>query len=106
MPRGVSYLTVQQHKQEQQDNPLRPVWVVAKYWGHGGYEWYAVTDDGAVLCAACVRANYRQIVDSTRNRLRDGWQVIGVTYSGEMEENTDCAHCNRSLGPNDPEVSA
>jgi hypothetical protein len=97
--RIVARLTVEQHKQDKKTSPLYPVWVVAKFWGHGGYQWYAVTNDGELLCAECVRKNYRQIVESTRDHARDGWRVVGVTYSGEMEENEPCAHCGLSIGP-------
>jgi hypothetical protein len=102
--RIVARLTVEHHKQAKQDSPLRPVWIVAKFWGHGGYEWYAVTSDGALLCAECVRKNYRQIISSTRERARDGWQIVGVTYSGEMEENEPCGHCGVSCGPDSGET--
>lgn len=101
----VARISVRQHKQDKKTSPLYPVWIVAKGWGHGGYEWCAVMDDGALLCAKCVRENYRQIVDATKDKMRhtSGWRVVGVTYSGEMEDNEPCAHCGRELGPNDPE---
>lgn len=99
----MAQMDVEHHKQGKRESPLYPVWVVEKFWGHPGYSWYAVTDDGALLCVECVRKNYRQIVRSTLDRERDGWNVVGQTYSGEMEENEPCADCGASLGPNDPE---
>lgn len=97
MIRSLEYLTVQHHKQDKTDHPLYPVWVVAKMWGHGGYDWYAVTDDGALLCRACVRQNYRQIVADTLGKINSGWRIVGHANSGEMDETENCAHCNRFL---------
>jgi hypothetical protein len=89
------------HKQDKTEHPLRPVWYVAKAWGYGGYDYYAMTDDGALLCRTCVKAEYRQVVAATMNRERNGWRVLGVQCSGDMHENEPCAHCGKSLGPNE-----
>ena len=80
-----------------QDDALYWARVVGKGLGHGGYVWYAVTDDGELLCATCVRENWRQIVASTREHAADGWEIIGVTHSGEVEEPENCAHCGKEL---------
>jgi len=62
----------------------------------GGYELRAITADGALLCAKCLRENYEQVYRSTRDWANDGWQVVGVMHSGEVDEGDDwtCAHCN------------
>jgi hypothetical protein len=90
---------VRDYQQSLDKHPMFPARLVAKGWGHGGYSWYAVTDDGALLCAKCVRENWRQIIDATRNKLRNGWQVVGYTNSGEMDWESPeyCAHCNDRL---------
>ena len=67
----------------------------------GGYELFAITDDGGVLCAACCRTEYRQIRDSSPG---DGWHVCAV-YSTEnvdmgVDEGDDhlfCAHCDHVM---------
>lgn len=93
----VASYDVRDYQQSLRDHPMFAARLVAKDWGHGGYSWYAVTDDGALLDAKCVRENWRQIVDATRNRLANGWQIIGHTNSGEMEGPECCAHCNDRL---------
>ena len=99
MLRTLEYLTVQHHKQDKKNHPLYPVWTVAKFWGHAGYDWYAVTDDGELLCVKCVRQNYREIVADTKGKVNTGWRVVGFTNSGDMEENETCAHCGKDIGP-------
>jgi hypothetical protein len=95
---NLNWLTVRDHKQDKRTSPLWSLWLVTRGWGHGGYQWYAVTSDGALLCEACCRDNYRQIVASTRDKVPDGWAVAGFTYDGEMDEPDACAHCGKSLG--------
>lgn len=92
-------IDLEQYKKDKIDHPLRPLWIVTRGWGHPGYTWYAVASDGALLCEACCRANYRQIAAATLTADRGGWAVVGVTYDGEMEEGEACAHCGKHLGP-------
>ena len=77
---------------------LQALRVHARYQTHAGYVWAAVTSDGACLCARCTRENYRQIYRSTRDQVADGWQVVGLTHSGEWDEPETCAHCGTELG--------
>lgn len=70
---------------------------LARYKTHAGYRWAAVMEDGELVCVRCVRAEYRQVFRSTRDKARDGWQCIGITNSGESEESENCAHCGREL---------
>lgn len=79
-------------------NGLEALRAHARYQNHGGYVWAAVLADGECLCAKCTRANYRQVYRSTRDRARDGWQVVGLTHSGEWDEPETCAHCGAELG--------
>ena len=59
----------------------------------GGYELAYVTIDGALLCTKCARAEYRQISHSIRNRLNDGWRIIGAMPDCDMYGFCDCANC-------------
>lgn len=72
----------------------------------GGYPVYVYTSDGEMLCAACVRENYRAISEATRQRLNDGWRVEGtdVYWEGPPEH---CANCNKALpsAHGDPETA-
>lgn len=74
-----------------------------RYAWPGGYETVLVMDDGAILCAVCVRENYRLIMESTRDELSDGWTAIGMDHTGNMDapESGDpsetCAHCGRDI---------
>lgn len=73
----------------------------------GAYPIYVYTSDGEMLCAECVRENYRAISTATRHRENDGWRVEGtdVYWEGPPEH---CANCNKALPSayGDPEVSA
>jgi len=71
----------------------------------GGYELCAVMDDGGLVCSACVRANYRNIIHDTKHGWNTGWRVEGITSEAELE-NCSCDHCDKPLGyqSNDEEV--
>lgn len=49
----------------------------------GGYPLYFVTSDGAPLSFQAARDNARQIMESIRDRSRDGWRVIGCCINYE-----------------------
>jgi hypothetical protein len=61
----------------------------------GGYEISAVMNDGASLCMACCRDNFRNIVDSTNKQIRDGWQLeaVDVIWEGDCR----CEQCGKNL---------
>ena len=63
----------------------------------GGYPVYPVMDDGELLCTGCARKEFRNILDSTRKEMRDGWQCIGAEVLWEGTEY--CAHCSKQLEP-------
>ena len=82
--------------------PKQATQAVARNAFYGGYNYALVTNDGALLCTACVRENYRLIRKSTRDHLfndwpTDGWTVIGLTHTGEMEETENCVHCDARI---------
>ena len=62
----------------------------------GGYPLYYVCSDGGCLCPKCVNAEIAEIDDSTRRRLRDGWQLEGVGVHWEGEPIV-CDHCGAEI---------
>ncbi len=62
----------------------------------GGYPRFAVTSDGAALCMACCRREYRQISEAVRHQLQDGWQVEGFDINWEDNE-LHCDQCNAQI---------
>ena len=43
---------------------------------------FALTEDGAILCRECCRAEYRQIATAYPG---DGWNVVGISNEGETD---------------------
>ena len=58
----------------------------------GAYSWpgcyplYFITSDGAALSFHSVRANYRWVIWSMRNRVSDGWWVVACDVNWEDAE--------------------
>lgn len=61
----------------------------------GGYEIVFVTSDGALLCRGCVKENYRSVSYSMRHGISDGWRVVGIDLTCNMEGNNQCDHCSK-----------
>lgn len=66
----------------------------------GGYPVVLVMADSEILCSACVSANYRLILESTRDNAAsspgDGWNAQGsMVLEGSAADygETICAHC-------------
>ena len=72
-----------------------------RYIWPGGYELFALADDGRVLCCDCCRSEYRQIA---RSLPRDGWHVIAYDYAYNTAEPLACDHCARSIIADDGET--
>ena len=62
-----------------------------KYAWPGCYPMYFITSDGAPLSFEAVKSEYRQVSWSVRNKVNDGWRVIGVDINWESED-LFCAH--------------
>ena len=60
----------------------------------GGYERFAITDDGGVLCHKCCISESILINSAYPN---DGWNVIGSSASCEVDGYLACDHCNRTI---------
>lgn len=61
----------------------------------GGYEKSALMSDGGAICMGCCRDNFRNIVDSTKKNIGDGWKLesIGIVWEGECQ----CDQCGKDL---------
>lgn len=75
--------------------------LVERPWAIGGYPRYALTADGGVLCAACVKRE-RSLVESAirDNDQTGGWLVEAVdVWEGGDEENDTlrCDHCGSDI---------
>lgn len=76
-------------------NQLKSTLRNGSYTWPGGYPLFFVTSDGEALHFDCVLDNFRSVVDSVRNSIHDGWQVIGceVNYESELY----CDHCSEQI---------
>ena len=62
----------------------------------GGYPLYAITSDGAALCAGCVKMELGNIVTSIAQDRKDGWKVEAVGANWE-EVDLFCDHCSKPI---------
>jgi hypothetical protein len=67
----------------------------------GGYEIIFIASDGETLCHNCARENFKEIIWSMKNRVNDGWRVVGIGILGNTIESTEesplyCAHCYKT----------
>lgn len=63
----------------------------------GGYQKLLTLADGAVLCNACAKDNFRLIAEATREPVPgDQWAAAGVDLFLEGEP-VDCAHCYAAI---------
>lgn len=84
------YLTIQQTKEL----------IRHPYAWPGGYEVLFIMDDGETLCHDCARKEFKCIVWSMKNKVNDGWRIVGFSTLGNDIESTEdnplyCAHCNK-----------
>jgi hypothetical protein len=63
----------------------------------GGYDIFAITSDGGVLCAKCMNAERRLIIDSIATKRNDGWQVAAIGTTADTDDEVRCDHCNTVL---------
>jgi hypothetical protein len=79
--------------------PLQQAKMVArdKYAWPGGYPMFLVMADGGCLCPACVKAEWRQIVQYTLwNQPESGWMVLGQEINWENPD-LYCDHCGERI---------
>jgi len=61
----------------------------------GSYEQAVFLDDGGILCSPCCNNNQEQLLESTRTKADDGWQVVsgGICWEGF----NPCDLCGRDI---------
>lgn len=66
----------------------------------GGYELFSVQSDGAVLCTACLRRNYRSVSYDTRHGDKHtGWAVSGISCGCDIDgDPVYCDACGKDIG--------
>ena len=62
----------------------------------GGYPLFFITDDGAALSFDSVKANLRSVLWSIKNKVNDGWRVVGCDANWENGELT-CDHSGERI---------
>jgi hypothetical protein len=68
----------------------------------GAYSWpgcyplYFITSDGAALSFDSVRANFRSVIWSMRNKVNDGWRVVGCDTNWE-DSSLYCDHSGERI---------
>ena len=78
-------------------NKLKSTIRAGEYTFPGGYKLFFITKDGACLSFKAVIENLTSVYDSIKNNINDGWQVIGLGCSSELDEELFCDHTNESL---------
>jgi hypothetical protein len=63
----------------------------------GGYEKFAVADDGGVLCWKCCTSEFKNMLHSTLGEYRDGWHVEHVGCAVEIDGPITCDHCSNEI---------
>lgn len=62
----------------------------------GGYPMFFLVGDGATLCFDCVRAELRNVLDSIKREIRDGWRVTHCDVNWE-DNQLYCDHCSNRI---------
>ena len=62
----------------------------------GGYPLFFITSDGEALSFEAVRENIKSVIWSMRNKVSDGWRVIGCEVNWEDDSMT-CAHTGEPI---------
>lgn len=62
----------------------------------GAYPLFFVCSDGACLCFACARSEFRQIAPSIVDKVNDGWRVIACLTNWE-DTALACGHCSEAI---------
>jgi hypothetical protein len=60
----------------------------------GGYEKFAIMDDGGCLCHECVNSELRSIA---RSFPEDGWRVVDADLAENCNDPLYCDNCGRAI---------
>ncbi len=82
-------------KQGEQIKQLKD-FIHSPYAWPGGFPLYAVTTDGAALCAVCCKQELGNIVTSISQHLHDGWSIEVITVNWE-DHDLYCDHCSKPI---------
>lgn len=65
----------------------------------GGVALLAVMDDGEFLCEKCLTDSNNPVHDERgkSDPERDGWGVVALIGSNDIEEAANCAHCGNVI---------
>jgi hypothetical protein len=87
------------HSDDEQERSKGAAQLVARerFAWPGGYALFAVTNDGGVLCADCVRSEYYQVAYSRRYNVDDGWNIVAWDSMANNDEPVTCDHCGRTI---------
>ena len=60
---------------------------------------YVVLSDGENLCYPCLKKEIKIVLESTKKKMNNGWEVVGILELdyNHPEMNYDCAHCYNIL---------
>lgn len=61
----------------------------------GGYERFAITDDGGVLCYRCCESEGECIDTAVKG---DGWFIVAADNTSNLDEPILCDHCGAGVG--------
>ena len=75
---------------------LKQILRSGKYTFPGCYPLFFITYDGAALSFEAVRENLRSVIWSIKNKVDDGWRVIGVDVNYEDSE-LYCEHTGERI---------
>lgn len=62
----------------------------------GGYTKVLIMIDGEAMCSACVKENFRLILQATRDNARSGWAAHSADVHWEGAP-MYCANCNKEM---------
>ena len=65
----------------------------------GMYEYIFLTSDGGLLCHKCIKEEFKSVVWSMKNKVNDGWRVVGYDIEVNYDDGDfcNCDHCNKSF---------
>lgn len=75
-------------------NKIRESIVEEPFVWPGGYERFAITDDGGVLCCKCCESEAELIDNAYKG---DGWNVVGEGNMGQEDDDVYCCNCNEYI---------